>query len=52
MKLFLLLVLVVLAAGCTTDSQGRKESAWEALKRWDQSMNDTESRLQSKKYHD
>ena len=47
--LFLALAAVVLA-GCQTDSQGNRETAWEALKRWDDSMNETESRLQSKNY--
>ncbi len=52
MKVFLVLLVFVGVSGCTTDSQGRKESAWEALKRWDQSMVDTENRIQNKKYHD
>jgi hypothetical protein len=37
-------------AGCATDSQGRKESPWEAMKRWDNSMDTTIDRLQDKKY--
>lgn len=52
MKSIFLLLAVLLLAGCATDSQGRKESAWEAMKRWDQSMSNTENRLQDKKYHD
>lgn len=49
--IFFLLTFLVLA-GCATDSQGRKESAWEALKRWDESLNTTEERLQNKRYND
>jgi hypothetical protein len=52
MKLFLLLLAVLLVAGCATDSQGRKESAWEAMKRWDESMSTTENRIQNKNYQD
>lgn len=50
MKLFLLLLAALLVAGCATDSQGRKETAWEALKRWDESMTNTENRIQDKNY--
>lgn len=42
----------VLLAGCATDSQGRRETAWEALKRWDESMTQTEERLHRKSYND
>jgi hypothetical protein len=47
----LLLVLLALS-GCQTDSMGRRETVWEALKRWDQSLTDTENRLQGKTYND
>jgi hypothetical protein len=56
MKPLLVLAVLVLAVsvltGCQTDSQGNRESAWEALKRWDESMTETEARLQSKRYND
>ncbi len=52
MKLILFLLAVLLVAGCATDSQGRKESAWEAMKRWDESMTNTENRIQDKTYRD
>jgi len=52
MKPFLLLAILTLLAGCATDSQGNKESAWEAMKRWDESLTTTENRLQEKNYQD
>lgn len=52
MKYFLLLVAALGIAGCATDSQGRKESAWEAMKRWDDSMDNTIDRLQAKNYQE
>lgn len=51
MKPFLLLAILALLAGCATDSQGNRETTWEALKRWEDSMIETESRLQSKSYN-
>lgn len=52
MKLLFTLAVLILLSGCATDSQGNRESAWEALKRWDESMNETEARIQSKRYND
>jgi uncharacterized lipoprotein YajG len=52
MKPLLLLAILVLLAGCATDSQGNRETAWEAMKRWDESLNETESRIQNKNYQD
>ena len=52
MKLFLLLLTLAAVAGCATDSQGNKESAWEAMTRWDQSMNTSIDRIQNKTYQD
>jgi hypothetical protein len=48
---YLLLALFALS-GCQTDSMGNRETAWEALKRWDRSMIETENRLQDKRYND
>lgn len=52
MKLLALLAVLLAFAGCATDSQGNRETAWEALKRWDESLNRTENRLQNKSYND
>ena len=51
MKPLFFLAVLVLLSGCQTDSQGNRETAWEAMKRWDDSMTETEGRLQSKSYN-
>lgn len=50
MKVLVIVFVVGLFSGCQTDSEGNRETAWEALKRWDDSMVNTENRLQDKNY--
>lgn len=52
MKPICLLLAVLFLAGCATDSQGRKEKPWEAVRRWDDSIDNTIDRLQDKSYRD
>jgi hypothetical protein len=50
-KYVVLLLALVSLSGCQTDSQGNRETAWEAMKRWEDSMTETEARLQAKNYN-
>lgn len=47
-----LLVLPLLLASCATKDNGQKENFMEMLQRVENSMNNTEDRLQSKTYND
>ncbi len=48
----MLFTLAVLA-GCATDpNTGRKMNFAQTLQKWEDSMNNTESRLQDKRYND
>jgi len=49
-RLSLLLILTALCAGCATDPKGERLNAWQTMQKWDDSMGDTEARLQNKNY--
>jgi len=50
-KWILLCVLAALLAGCATDENGNKLNMSQTLKKWEDSMQNTEDRLQSKTYN-
>lgn len=50
-KWILLSVFAVLCAGCATGENGEKLNAWDTMKKWEQSMDATEDRLQAKSYN-
>ncbi len=52
MKVLFFCLLAVTLTACVTDSQGRRESPGDALKRWDDSMERTIDRVQRKTYND
>lgn len=51
-KWILLSLLAVILTGCATDEKGNKLNAWQTMKSWEESMENTEDRLQSKSYND
>jgi len=46
----LLVILTALCAGCATDPEGKRLNAWQTMQKWDDSMSETEARLQNKNY--
>ena len=50
MRILLMLFIVALCAGCATDPDGRKLGFGETLQKWEDSMTNTEARLQNKNY--
>ena len=52
MRILLMLFTAALFAGCATGPDGRKMTFWQTLQKWEDSMNNTESRLQNKRYND
>lgn len=51
-KWILLSLAAVVLAGCATDEHGNKLNAWQTMKKWEESMETTEDRLQNKTYND
>ena len=53
MRILLVLFTVALITGCATDpATGRKMNFGQTLQKWEDSMIDTEARLQNKRYND
>ena len=50
MKILLMLFTVALFAGCAKDEYGRSLGIGQTLQRWEESMTETEARLQNKNY--
>jgi len=52
MRILLILFAVALFAGCAKDENGRSLTFGQTLQKWENSMQATEDRLQSKRYND
>jgi len=42
--------MAILCAGCATGPNGERLGPWQTLQSWDESMTNTEARLQNKNY--
>jgi hypothetical protein len=52
MRILLMLFTVALFVGCAKDENGRSLTFGQTLQKWEDSMQATEDRLQSKRYND